>query len=187
MYQNESQKAAQYLGLYSTLTRSVLNCSNNELITLEEEINTLKNYIEIEKMRMGDSFSYYIFIDEDVETDFTHVPPLMLQPFVENAIHHGLKNLSDRKGNLVINVTQMEEHVRVEIIDNGPGINHTRKENRSDAHESMGIKIFKQRMDLIKKKYKKTINFAATDLSEIDPGQTGTIITIEFPLIYPND
>ena len=187
MYQNESQKAAQYLGLYSTLTRSVLNCSNNELITLEEEINTLKNYIEIEKMRMGDSFSYHIFIDEDVETDFTHVPPLMLQPFVENAIHHGLKNLSDRKGNLVINVTQMEEHIRVEIIDNGPGINHTRKENRSDSHESMGIKIFKQRMDLIKKKYKKTINFAATDLSEIDPGQTGTIITIEFPLIYPND
>jgi LytS/YehU family sensor histidine kinase len=187
MYNNEPRKAAEYLGLYSSLTRSVLNSSNIELVTLEEELATLKNYIELEKMRLGSGFDYQINIDPEVEIDFTHVPPIILQPFVENAIHHGLKNRGDQQGKLTIDISQEKEHVCIHIIDNGPGFIATKSAQHQKLHESMGLKIFEQRIALIRKKYKKTVNFAMVDFSEEGQGQQGTKIVIEFPMIYPND
>ncbi len=187
MYKNEPQKAAEYLGLYSHLTRSVLQNSNNELITLEEELDTLKKYIEIEKMRLQGNFSYTITVDPEAEPDFTYVPPIILQPFVENAIHHGLKNLSGRPGVLTINVFPVGNLINVEIIDNGPGIHHIKKEEKIPGHESMGLKIFQQRIQLFKRKYKKNITFVVSDLGDGPSEKTGTRIEIGFPLIHPND
>lgn len=187
MYKNEPRKAAEYLGLYSQLTRSVLQNSNNELITLEEELDTLRNYIEIEKMRLQSTFDYQIDISDEVELDFTYIPPIILQPFVENAIHHGLRNLSDVQGFLEIKIWQKNDYLFVSISDNGPGIHHVKKEEKPIGHYSMGMKIFQQRMQLIKKKYKKSIIFAVTDLSDEDSSKSGTKIKIGFPLIYPHD
>lgn len=187
LYKNESQKAASYLGSFSKLTRSILKNSTKELIPLEEEISTLRNYMEIEQMRQRESFSYEIITDDDLEQDFIFVPPMMLQPFVENAIHHGLKEMQNKTGRIEIRISQHDKYVRFIISDNGMGINAPKPENSSTEHKSMGIDIFRKRIKLIKRKYKKSINFEIIDLSELNLGKTGTRVTIDFPLIEPND
>lgn len=187
LYKNESQKAASYLSSFSKLTRSILKNSTKELIPLEEEISTLRNYMEIEQMRQRESFSYEIITDDDLEQDFIFVPPMMLQPFVENAIHHGLKEMLNKTGRIEIRICQYDKYVRFIILDNGKGINAPKPENSSTEHKSMGIDIFRKRIKLIKRKYKKSINFEIIDLSELNSGNTGTRVTIDFPLIEPND
>jgi tetratricopeptide (TPR) repeat protein len=187
LYKNESQKAASYLGSFSKLTRSTLKNSTKELIPLEEEISTLRNYMEIEQMRQRESFSYKILADEELEQDFIFVPPMMLQPFVENAIHHGVKEMKDKTGTIEIKIEQFDKFVRFIISDNGIGINAPKTGTHSPEHKSMGIDIFRKRIKLIKRKYKKSINFEIIDLSEFNPEKTGTQVTIDFPIIEPND
>ena len=94
MYKNETKKAAQFLGNFASLSRSILKYSSEESIDLEKEIETLKNYIELERMRMKDSFDYEIVLSNDLETEFIHIPPMMIQPFIENAIKHGFRDIS---------------------------------------------------------------------------------------------
>ena len=186
LYKNEPQKAAIYLGYFSKLTRLILKNSNKELITLEEEIETLKNYIEIEQMRQRDCFNYELNIDENVELDFIYVLPTMLQPFVENAIHHGLGGVKCEKGLITIDIKQITGYIKIIITDNGRGINNSLSEHKN-KHKSMGLSIFKERIKLFERKYKKSVKFTITDNSENNQTLTGTVVAIEFPLIEPND
>lgn len=187
LYHNEAQKAATYLGHFSKLSRSILKNSNKELIPLVEELETLKNYIEIEQMRKRDSFKYEIEIDNDVELDFIYVLPTMLQPFAENAIHHGLVGPNLIDGLLKIEIRSLKKYVRIVISDNGQGINYSNKKIVEATHKSMGLSIFRERIRLIERKFKKTVKFVITDLKEKDPNLTGTMVVIDFPLIEPND
>lgn len=187
LYQNEPQKAAIYLGHFSKLSRSILKNSNKELIPLEEELDTLKNYIEIEQMRKRDSFKYELEIDEDVELDFIYVLPTMLQPFAENAIHHGLVGPKIVNGLLRIEIKALDKYVQITITDNGLGINQASKKLIEATHKSMGLSIFKERIRLIERKFKKTVKFAIVDIKEKNPNLTGTMVVISFPLIEPND
>lgn len=186
LYKNESQKAATYLGHFSKLTRSILKNSNKELITLEEEIDALKNYIEIEQMRQPNCFNYEVNIDQDVELDFIYVLPTMLQPFIENAIQHGIVGLKSKNGLIKIDIEQRDAYVKINITDNGKGIKHSIS-NKKNTHKSMGLSIFRQRISLLEKKYKKTVKFVITDLKELDQKQSGTMVSIKFPLIEPDD
>lgn len=187
LYHNDSGKAATYLGYFSKLTRSILKNSTKNLVSLEEEISMLRNYIEIEQMRKRNGFTYEIIIDEAIEADFVFVPPMVLQPFVENAIHHGLGEISDGSGKLTVEVLPSGDIVRVVISDNGCGINASLRQKDNKGHKSMGIGIFKERVRLIRKKFKKTVKFGIVDLNEIKQDLTGTQVTLDFPLFEPND
>ena len=188
LYQNEAEKAAAYLGNFSKLTRAILTNSNKELITLEEEIDALKNYVEIEQMRKRDCFKFVLHIDENVESDFVYVLPTMLQPFVENAIHHGMKDLGCSEGRIEVDIKQLDKYVQLIISDNGRGIKASVETQAPHLnHKSMGMKIFKERIRLFEKKYKKSVKFAIDDLNDRDANLNGTTVKIEFPLIEPND
>jgi len=187
MYHNEPGKAASYLGQFSSLTRSVLKNSSRELITLGEELDTLRNYLEIEKMRKRDCFNYEIIVDEAVEPDFIFVPPIILQPFAENAIIHGFQRKECKDGMISITVKNFPSHIIISITDNGIGINASLKSKAEKNHQSMGLTIFKERMRLIERKYKKTVNFEISDLGEKKPAQSGTLVSIHFPIIEPDD
>jgi tetratricopeptide (TPR) repeat protein len=182
MFKNEPQKAASFLGNFSSLTRSVLKNSTEEMIPLSEEIETLRNYIILEQMRFKGAFKFEIAYDEEVlEPEFILFPPMMLQPFVENAIIHGLKNKED--GHLKIEFECTHQILKITIEDNGCGILASKVQNDRPGHQSMAMIIFEQRRKLIQRKLKKTINFAVTDLSTLDGNQSGTRIEIMFPLI----
>ncbi|MBN1927195.1 MAG: tetratricopeptide repeat protein [Prolixibacteraceae bacterium] len=187
LYHNDPEKAATYLGYFSKLTRSILKNSTKDLISLDEEISMLKNYIEIEQMRKRNGFTYEIIMDDAIEPDFVFVPPMVLQPFVENAIHHGLGEIVDGSGKITVKLLQSGKTIRVEISDNGCGINASMKQKENTGHKSMGIGIFKERIRLIRKKFKKSVKFAIVDLNEIDQHINGTRVTLDFPLLEPND
>lgn len=188
MFENSTKKAAFYLGNFSSLMRSILDHSRSEKISLQQEIDALKSYIELEKMRISPSFEYSFDVASELDTEFTFIPPMLVQPFVENAIKHGIKPLKDRKGNLSVRISmQGEELCRIEIEDNGIGLKQAAK-NRDASHTSHALDIFNERILLLKKSLKyslrKKIRYTFTDISTMDKNSTGTQVVIQIPCFY---
>ncbi|MBI9069758.1 MAG: histidine kinase [Salinivirgaceae bacterium] len=179
MYKNDAKKAISYLACFASLTRSILNNSSAEYISLEEEVETLKNYLELEKMRMKTSFNFHINLPDEIEKEFIQIPPMMLQPFVENAIKHGLNNI-DYPGELILNISELKDQIKVEIRDNGIGINKASK-IADPNHKSKATEIFKQRLALLKRKYRNIPDPKTQDLSI--ENKTGTKVLIYLPII----
>ena len=179
MYQNDVKTAARYMGNFASLTRSILNNSAVEQVSLEEEISTLKNYLELEKMRLQSNFQYSIEVPEDIDAEFIAVPPMLIQPFVENAIKHGIKNYSSG-GRVRLVFEEKEDLIHVMIEDNGEGINTT-KEKVTSNHKSMATTIFKQRMKIIRDKFPNVPEPVICDLSEND--RKGTRIDLYLPIL----
>ena len=182
MYKNETKKAASYLGNFARLTRSILEQSAEEFILLSDEVELLKNYLELEQIRGKNNFTYTIDVDKNIDTEFVKIPPMLVQPFVENAVKHGLRNI-DYAGDLVLSFNEVEDDLHVVVRDNGCGINKQIKNKKeSKAHRSMSMEIFRERQVVLSKKYKKEIRFFITDLSETDSLQRGTEVKIIIPL-----
>jgi tetratricopeptide (TPR) repeat protein len=180
MLQNDIRKASDFLSQFASLTRATLNNSAAETISLTDEISMLKNYIELEKMRKADVFNYEIIFDDDLETDFIQIPPMMIQPFIENAIKHGFKNI-ENKGLLRVLFCDEGKKIRIEITDNGIGIKKA-AQLKNNGHNSKAMQIFEERRRLFAKKTKQQIDFTITDLSVQNPSKQGTKVQILMPI-----
>jgi tetratricopeptide (TPR) repeat protein len=180
MMQNDTRKASNFLSQFASLTRATLNNSTAETISLADEISMLKDYIELEKMRKGDKFDYEILFDENMETDFIQVPPMLIQPFVENSIKHGFNNLN-RAGFLRLQITDKTEWVEFVVEDNGNGIQQ--KDETAGKHQSMAMTIFEKRRKLIQQKHKKDFNFEMENLNDTNPELSGVKTTIKIPIL----
>ncbi len=179
MYKNETKKAAQFLGNFASLSRSILKYSNEESISLEKEIETLTNYLELEKMRMNNAFSYEFIYDQDLETEFINIPPMMIQPFIENAIKHGLKEV-EKDGKITIEIIDKTDFLDIVIIDNGMGFVNS-QQNKDENHESMATQIFNERMKHLKRKNKQIPDMQIGDISNDE--NSGTKIHIFLPIV----
>ena len=159
---NDPIKSATYLSTFAKLIRQNFDFINKKSITLEEEINALENYIKTQQMRLVNQFNYSINIQQNINISDTEIPPLLLQPFIENSIEHGFKN-TDKKGSLTLNISKDNEHIFYEIIDNGKGV--TKNNNDGKTHS---IDIFIKRLKLIGNKDEKTFF--------MNSSESGTII-----------
>jgi tetratricopeptide (TPR) repeat protein len=180
MFQNEAKKAARYLSQFASLSRSVLEFSSKNSISLSQEIEMLNNYIALEKMRSGNHFDFILNIDQEEETDFIEIPPMMIQVFVENAIKHGLSNI-DYKGLLKLNIEVKEKHVEFILEDNGSGF--IEKNENQKKHNSKAMEIFRQRKKLIEHQSKVSLYFNLINLKDIDPKQSGVRVEIHLPIL----
>lgn len=145
---SEKTQAATYLARFAALIRTALDASVEGKISLKEEVDFLKNYIELEKLRFKESFSFRIEVDPSLDLDETRIPPLLIQPYLENAVIHGMEKNKEGRINLVFQ--QKSNILEVIIRDNGPGIDHAdRKLN--PMHKSVGMTITQKRMELLKK------------------------------------
>ena len=178
LYKNEASKAADYLSRFAALSRSVLDFSSQEKISLKEEIEMLQNYIELERARMEEPFDVDYNIQDDLETDFIEIPPMLLQPFVENAIKHGLKDI-DYLGKLSLCFKETNGFVAVEIVDNGNGLSIQNDKN----HKSKALEIFRQRKKGIEHKFKKELTFEFQNLKDIDSTKQGVRVYIHLPIL----
>ncbi|SHF65417.1 Tetratricopeptide repeat-containing protein [Mariniphaga anaerophila] len=174
---NDTKKAANYLAQFASLTRSTLEYSASESIALSDEIKMLANYMELEKMRKPGKFNFEIITSEELEADFIRIPPMMIQPFIENAIKHGFNNI-DYRGQLTVKITDKEQWVEFIIEDNGKGI----KANPATGHRSMAMEIFEKRRKLIQQKHKKEFKFELTNLYDSNSSVTGVRIVINIPI-----
>jgi ligand-binding sensor domain-containing protein len=147
---NETEAASDYLTKFSRLIRTVLNNSKKSYIALEDELEMLGLYLEMEKLRFNDTFTYNIDIETNLDPSSIFIPPLLLQPFVENAIWHGLMHKTDR-GRLGIRL-RVEKNILVCVIeDNGVGRSFSQASEGKSAvkQKSMGIQLTRQRLALI--------------------------------------
>ncbi len=144
---NNEQSARYYLAKFSRLMRQILDNSRSTSITLEEEINMLENYLLIEKFCNGDRFDYRIQVDENIEKDYITIPPMLLQPFVENAIKHGLKQV--QQGMITIAFRLENDLLECSVSDNGIGRRKAAelKEKSKEAyHQSAALSITEERL-----------------------------------------
>ncbi len=175
-------EASNYLNKFSKLFRTVLNNSGKNLVTLDEEKEVLQLYLELEQMRFEKSFSYQIIIDDELETDEILIPSMLLQPYVENALWHGLMHKEgERRLNIVF--TRINEDVfRCVIDDNGIGRKRSfelkAEQSKTRRHESKGLKISKDRIDVLQKQgYHATLEII--DKTAESGKGTGTTVVIE--------
>ena len=181
--QKDTIPAVSYLNKFAKLTRQVLEQSRKEVISLEEEINTLKNYIELQQLRLNNGFDYVIECDDTVETDIL-IPPLLIQPFVENAVEHGLKPQENNvRGRIEIyfKEDETEHNLICTIKDNGIGLAASRKLKINETHQSLSTTITDERLA----KMQKDNPNAGFSVKERDPetdGQ-GCIVTLNIPIL----
>lgn len=146
----EKGKATTYLAKFARLIRSILETSKANTIPCWMDLETLALYLEMEALRCDMKFSYTLDIDEKITSGDYRVPPLVIQPFVENAIHHGLLNKREKKKDLLITVTVTKEFIRYIIEDNGVGRKQAMEYRRLNkpSHQSMGLQISTDRINL---------------------------------------
>ena len=178
----KKEEAADYLTNFSELIRLVLSNSRNKLIPLEKEIEALDLYMDIENLRLDNKFSYQWNIDKRINTGSVAIPPLSIQPFVENAIWHGFVHKKD-KGELTINIERLENKVLLEIIDNGVGRKMSAQiEKENKRRKSFGILLTKKRLSMDESGIQET-NIQIIDLYDDEEKPRGTKIKILIPLI----
>ncbi len=177
---NEKNAAVSYLSQFASLTRATLNHSDGDRISLADEIDMLKNYIELEKMRKGNSFDFALTLDKNLETDIIQIPPMLVQPFIENAIKHGFAGIT-YQGFLKINIEDRGEVIEFLIEDNGAGMEQNNA--KSKTHVSRAMDIFNKRRKLIQQKYKKEFKFEMINLKDHDPNLSGMKILIHIPVL----
>lgn len=177
MYRNDAKTASSYLTKFASLMRSILNQSSQDLCPLSEEIGMLENYLSLEKLRKNDAFQYQISVENNIDTEETMLPSMLVQPFVENAIKHAFTS-ENEENKIDIHFSTSEKVLHVKVEDNGIGINQTMQNEKT--HKSMASDIFKQRMQLMGKKWENKASFTITDLSEI--GGKGTRVIFNIPL-----
>ena len=182
--QNEAEKASEYLSKFSRLIRLVLENSRSEKVTLENELETLRLYIEMEAMRFKGKVSYHINIAEGIDTGYIQIPPLLVQPFVENAIWHGLMH-KEEGGIVKVEVTQPNENLlHIEISDDGIGREKAAefKSKSATVNKSFGMKVTNERIELINQLYKSTTKVQVFDLNNQQGQATGTKVVVEIPI-----
>lgn len=180
--QNDQFQANNYLTGFSGLIRRILENSNKTLIPLNEEISSLSLYLNMEKLRFENRFDYRIIKDNQMDYYETMIPPMLIQPFVENAIWHGLMPLK-KKGLLTISFSCKDGFYYCRIEDNGIGRDKAQLMNRKkEPHLSTGIQNVQERIELLKKMNKKKIILSITDLRRPDGTASGTLVELVLPI-----
>lgn len=177
------RESNRYIGMLSKLLRFTLEMSTKETISLEEEIDYLDAYLGLQKMRLSNKMNYNIAIDLNQKLKEYKLPPMLLQPIVENSILHGISPLSKREGLVNVHVTEKDDYLKVTIKDNGIGIKASQKnqKNKDKLHKSHATQILRERIDIFNYLKSKQMKFSLTDLNE--KGNTGTQAIIEIPKI----
>lgn len=176
------KNANLYLYKLSALIRKILQHSPRSYSTLTEELAVLGLYMELEKLRMADRMDYSIEVARNLHPADIIIPSLILQPFAENAIQHGISPLQNRKGVVRIDFRRSGKYLVCAIEDNGVGIHTAQGNKRRGEHTSMGINIISNRIQIINAIRKEKISLKITDKSENGPDEQGTIAQIYFPL-----
>jgi sensor histidine kinase YesM len=139
--------ARSYIGKFSTLLRMILDQSKKKFIDINDEVKTIEYYLELNKLRFENKFDYEISVDKTLLIHREEIPPMLLQPFIENAIIHGIAPLK-RPGKIIVRLLDDKDFIRCEIEDNGVGRAYSRNMNVNKTYESTGIKVTEKRIEL---------------------------------------
>jgi sensor histidine kinase YesM len=177
---NDQIQASDYLNKFSMLIRSILDSSRNEMLPIVKDMEALRLYVELEQLRFNYKFNYKDFTDPDLIGGDYRVPSLLIQPYVENAIIHGLANSEDEDLNLTVTASLENDRIKFIIQDNGIGRIQSAEYNRLNKsyHKSFGLKITEERINLYKGGHKTDSSIKITDLYDEFKNPAGTKVEI---------
>ncbi len=186
---NDSFTAMTYLSKFARLMRNILDNSRKSLISLSDEIGTLELYLELEKIRFSKKFDFRLSVDPGLPTETVYIPPMLIQPFIENAIKHGLRN---KPGNGLLEIEFRQNHklLTCTVKDNGIGREKAMELNkeknsmpdgRQESHQSLGMQVTRERLEALSKEKRIDINFEITDLKDNNGKAEGTQVIIQMP------
>lgn len=183
IYENDKKNAALYLNCFADLIRKILEQSATPTITLQEEMEVLKLYIDLEALLLGGTFSYSIDIDENVPKQRIKIPSLLLQPFVENAFKHGLRHKKgDKKLHVHFAWDEPERRLLVSVTDNGIGREAAARINQSKKHNSFASNALAKRIQLLNHEKTETVGLEIIDLQDEQQAATGTKVVLRLHL-----
>lgn len=177
------KQATRYLSNFARVMRAFLEYNQEELIPLEKEMGALELYIGMQKMRFEDGFEHRFEVDPEIDPSEVVVPPMLIQPFVENAVEHGLRNMLN--GELTLSYKLEGERLKMTVMDNGRGRSNSDAQKQEKLYEkrSLATKITEERIALLNSQgqFKSGFQFQIDDLNA---DGSGTIVTFNIPLIY---
>lgn len=180
--QGQGFLALEYLSKFAKLMRRILENSRKDFVSLEDEISTLRHYLDLQKMRFDNGFEYKIDVQVDGDLSEIKIPPMFAQPFIENSLEHGISSLKD--GRILISFEQHKDLMRFRVEDNGIGISRAAAMKQNDGHVSMATKITKDRIELLRQQLKKNISFIIKDRLNDTNEVIGTEVIFEIPIQY---
>ena len=188
---NDARKASTYLTDFARLVRKILDFSKEESISIEKEAEILREYLNIEAMRFNHKFDYSVTIDPDLDEWDTQIPTMILQPFVENAILHGVSPKTNGQGHIQVRFEkQGHDFMRCVVEDNGIGRKKSAQLSKGaklKEHESKGMQITADRIDILNLQKKKLAKLEIIDLFDETQQPTGTRIVLHIPLLMNDE
>ena len=186
----QNDKGMEYLHKFSKLLRFVLDETENNFIALSEEVKILDLYLQMERLRFGDSFSYSITVDEQLDKEETMIPALLIHPLAENTVWHGLLHKTGSR-RLSIHFSRVgANRLRCIVNDNGIGmaaaniLKAQRLMEYGVPQKAKGLQIVKDRLTMLERQYNETTSFLIEDCHDEQGRVTGTGVTIEIPIVY---
>lgn len=182
MLGNNIGAAQSFLGKFAQLIRLILENSRKSLVSVEDEINTLQLNLELEQMRFANKFTFGFEIDENIDMANTYIPPMLIQPFVENALIHGIQPKKE-EGQIQIRMVRSANAITAYVRDNGIGRDASSaiKSKQIKTHKSLGQQLTKERLELLGSKNGQTFYFEVSDLKDENGQATGTEVKIVMP------
>lgn len=184
---NETKKASDYITKFAKLIRLILHYASKDAILLQSELEALQLYIELEQLRFRDDFGFDLRVDPRIKPNQVWVPPLILQPYVENAIVHGLAPKKDNKV-LRVMVIMNQSHLEFVVRDNGVGRNFSKNISKemNPSHKSMAMELTRRRIELMDTDNVDKPKITITDLTENDK-PNGTEVRFTLPLMINHE
>ena len=184
MYQHDKLATNNYLTKFTNLMRKVLENSQHTSVTIKDELEALSLYLELESLRFKERFDYKITVDEEIDPLLFKIPTMLIQPYVENSICHGMMP-GESKGLLKVDLKLEKDHITCTIEDNGIGREaaQKRKSMQGTNHNSLGTQIVASRLDLVNSLYGTSLKTIYTDLKNSSGEPAGTKVEIHIPII----
>ncbi len=178
--QQDERAANRFLTEFSRLMRLVLENSQLDFIPLNKEKEIISLYLKLEHYRFRDKFDYEIVVDESINSEVVEIPPMLIQPYIENAVWHGLR-YRESKGFLSVFIGQEADAIVIRISDNGIGRRRSAelKTENQQKHQSTGLKNIRERLDIINSVYRSRCSVEISDL----PDDGGTVVTLHVPVV----
>lgn len=178
---NDKMAAFEYLANFSRLMRGILMGSRNELTTLDKELEILEDYLKLQQLRFQGKFQFNLLVSDEINDEDCQLPSMIIQPFVENAIEHGVRDLN-YPGLIIIRFFKQKTDLIIEVEDNGHGLNSTEGVKKV-GHISMATQITRQRIEIFKLQSKHQCKFEIIN-KDIKSGSSGVLVRLTLPFIH---
>lgn len=182
---SKGDEAVRYLSKFAKLIRLILSNSEKQIVTINEDIEALKLYLELERMRFENKFDYSINIDSSIDGDYDEIPPMLIQPYLENAILHGI-NPKVGSGHIDISMKIVNQFIKISIKDDGIGREKSKSVQSlqpAARHKSLGMKITKDRVRILNTIHQSNLNVNIIDLYNEKNEAIGTQVDLFIPYV----